>query len=305
MSARRSRFALATAVALLGACLSIDTFFFAARRVDGYRFDEADPEMDGDLSSPHPSIVPPELREEGFVTSDEGDTIHWVLARRPEAARGTVLFSHGNGPHLGRFWDRAELLWQLGFQVLLYDYPGFGRSSGSPSESGMYAAARATFAMLASRPDVDPTRLVLYGHSLGGAPTFELAARVRAAALGPRPAAVVGENVWCSMQEMIADGAFLDLPRELLSDLRFDNCAALASLRGARVLLLHGDRDRIVTLRQLELLVASAAEPPEVHVVSGAGHVDVAIYGGVGSGATAAAPVASPDYAAWLTALTP
>jgi fermentation-respiration switch protein FrsA (DUF1100 family) len=262
--------------------------------------------MDGDLSAPHPSIVPASLRDEGFVESELGDTIHWVLARQPEGeARGTIFFSHGNGPHLGRFWDRAELLWQLGFAVLVYDYPGFGRSSGRPSEPGLHAAARAALVMLAARPDVASGPIVLYGHSLGGAPTFELALATQRGDLDVPIAAVVGESVWCSIQEMIVDGAFLDLPRELLSDLRFDNCAALASLPGARVLLLHGARDRIVSARQLSLLVASAAAPPEVHVVPDAGHVDVSTVGGVTSTSAAAAPVASPDYAAWLGALTP
>jgi fermentation-respiration switch protein FrsA (DUF1100 family) len=305
------RWTISIGALALASCLGIDPFFFAARRVDGYRFDEPDPELDGDLSAPHASLVPASLREEGFARTTRGDDVHWVLARQPAGrARTTLLFSHGNGPHLGRSWDRVEVLWQLGYQVLAYDYPGFGRSTGEPSEAGLYEAAEAALAVLLARPDVDAARVVLYGHSLGGAPTFELAGRAQRSALGPAslagfvPFAVVGESAWCSIEAMIQDAAFLDLPRELLSRMRLDNCEDLAVLRGVPVMLLHGELDRVVPPRQLALLADGAAEPPIAHLVPGAAHVDVTVVGEPWDG-SASVPRPSAVFAGWMLELAP
>ena len=64
---------------------------------------------------------------------DLGDReVHYVYAHRPDAA-ATVLFSHGTTWHLGRYWERAEALWERGLNVMIYDYPGYGRSTGEPA----------------------------------------------------------------------------------------------------------------------------------------------------------------------------
>jgi dienelactone hydrolase len=60
---------------------------------------------------------------------------------------------------------------------LIYDCPGYGRSSGSPSEEGIFAAAQAALQHLVTLPDVDADRVLLMGYSLGGGPTYELASR--------------------------------------------------------------------------------------------------------------------------------
>ena len=302
-------------IALLASCVRVEDFFFAGQPADAYRWDEIDPSIDGDLSSPHPSLVPAALREEGFVRGNDDASLHWVFARQPDgAARATILFSHGNGPNLGRFWDRVEVMWQLGYQVLVYDYPGFGRSSGTPSEAGLYDAAARMLAMLGGRDDVDAERIVLYGHSMGCAATFEVAVRSMRGAIVSRRGdeerevharAVITESAWCSIEEMIRDGAFLDLPGELVSRLRFDNCARLGELRGVPVMLLHGRRDRVVPIRQLTLLDGAAAEPVIVHRVTDADHVNVSVVGEPWSGSDppSGVPRPSADYAEWLTSL--
>src|SRR5690606_27201649 len=163
----------ASAFALSG-CMNLDGFLFNPTRVDApYNFDEASPELDGDLDpeGPHASLVPAALRTEGFVESAEGDQIHWVFASRP-GARDTILYSHGNAHHLARYWDRVELLWQGGFNVMIYDYPGYGRSSGSPSEPGLLASAEAALTELLQQPGVNPDRIFVVGFSLGGAATY-------------------------------------------------------------------------------------------------------------------------------------
>jgi alpha-beta hydrolase superfamily lysophospholipase len=272
-----------------GGCLRIDSFFFAGEPIAEYRWDgDAPPELEGDLGAPHASIVPAADREEGFATLADGTPVHWVLARRPGATI-TLLYSHGNGPHLGRFWDRVERLWELGFHVLIYDYPGYGRSGGVASEQGMYDAIFAVWHQtIPSLPGIDRGRVALYGHSLGAGPALHLAAVLARSA--QRPLSVIAESTWCSVEAQIQDGAWLDLPGELLSDLEIDNCARIAELgRTLPVLLLHGSLDRVAHPRQARMLERAAGGPVELHVIDGAGHTDLP-------------NVAGADYTTWIHA---
>lgn len=265
-------------------CASLDGFLFAPERVEGYDFDGVDPRLDGELSDPHPSLVGPADRFEGFVTDAEGNRIHWVFARRP-GATDTFFYSHGRARHLGRYWDRIERLWSLGYHVLVYDYPGYGRSTGEPSERGLYASAVAAFSVLSTLPDVDPARVWLYGYSLGGAPTFELALRV----LTPPPRGLVSEAAFCSVGALVEDGAFLDLPASYVSSFEMDNCAKARAL-ALPVLLLHGTEDDFVVPRHAQRLKESAPAA-RLELVRGAGHDDIPT-------------VAGESYGGWLAELT-
>ncbi len=266
-------------------CVDAGSFFFAPRKVDGYDFDGTDPQLAGDLEPAHPSIVGPENRREGFVHTADG-AIHWVLAVQPGAS-DAILYSHGNAVHLGRYWDWVERLWSMGFTVMIYDYPGYGESDGSPSEEGVFAAGQAVLEQLASMPEAENARLWLYGYSLGGAPTFELAAR---AERGDAPAVtgMIGESVWCSVQDILQDSAEVDVPGSYFTRLVMDNCARMRELTTTPVMLMHGTADGVIPIRHLTLLEeADVAAPLTVHRVAGAGHTDLPL-------------VAGPDYDDWV-----
>ena len=305
---RRSGLVLLCLAVLASAssCLRVESFFFVGQRSDGYDFDHTDTRVDGDFSAPHPSIIPSDEREEGFAALEDGESVHWVFAHHARGPRTTILFHHGNGPHLGRFWDRVEVLFQLGYDVMLFDYPGFGRSSGTASEAGTAAASEAMLETLLAREDIDPTRIVLYGHSMGGAVALGLADRAEMGGFTTldgmpfQARGVVAESAWCSIEEMIRDAAFLDIPREVLTRLHFDGCAHAARLRSTPVLLLHGMRDRVVPLRQ-HILLARDAGPAAQSQVLDATHVDVMIAGGGGLDEEGV-PYASPRYEGWMTA---
>ncbi|MEZ4380168.1 MAG: alpha/beta hydrolase [Nannocystaceae bacterium] len=265
--------------AAASACLTIDPFFFNGRAVDGYDFDAdpPDPDLEGELEPAHPSRVPPEARVEGRL--DLGDReVHYVYAHRADAA-ATVLFSHGTTWHLGRYWDRAEALWERGLNVMIYDYPGYGLSTGEPAEAELFENAAAVLELLPTLPDYTPDRLALYGYSLGGAPTYELAAR-GARGEAPRADAVITEAAFCSSEAMIQDGTFIDMPGSFLTNNPFDNCARIAELTDVPVLILHGGADSFVVPRHAEMLEAAATGEVTVRIVPGADHSECALVGG-------------------------
>lgn len=265
-----------TIALVLSGCFDAGAFFFAPRRLDrAYDFDEVDPELEGDISEPHASIVGPDDREEGFLDAG-GLAIHWVLARR-EGATDAILYSHGNGVHLGHYWDRVERLWELGYTVLIYDYPGYGRSEGDPTEDGVYAAGQAALERLAEE---GIERIWLYGFSLGGAPTYELAARSERGD-APDVRGVISEGTFCSAEDLLEDGTQVGIDGHFITQVMLDNCARMRELRDTPVLILHGTDDRVVLVRHARLLSEAAiATPATVEIIEGATHLDVPLADG-------------------------
>ena len=129
-----------------------------------------------------PWLEPPDylgVQEIDFPTA-AGDRIHaWFSAPDDWSHRdGAALYSHGNGSNLSRLSGRSYR-WRESLEraVLLYDYPGYGKSSGHPTEAGCYAAGEAGFQWLRQIQNVPASEIVLIGESMGGAIAVELAMR--------------------------------------------------------------------------------------------------------------------------------
>jgi fermentation-respiration switch protein FrsA (DUF1100 family) len=189
------------------------------------------------------------------LTSADGTAIHaWFTAPpgwRPET--GAVLYSHGNGGNLShRQYAMARWRNELKTAVLIYDYPGYGKSGGRPTEAGCYAAGEAAFAWLVDEQKVPPGEIVLLGSSLGGAVATELATRHEHALL-------VLTGAFTSFSD-IAQKTVFWLPSRWLVSHRFDNLDKIARVKGP-VLIAHGTDDRTVPFRMGERLFERANEP--------------------------------------------
>ena len=281
--------ALLAALAAPTGCLNLDTFVYNNVKVDEYEWeakDPCDPDLLGELAvgaeehggpeaTCHASLVPPESRVEGFVDA-EGVQIHYVFAHRPDAV-STVLFSHGNRNHLGYYWDRAEILWEAGFNVLIYDYPGYGRSEGEPDEAGVYASAQAVADLLPSLPDVDLDRVFLYGYSLGGGPNYELALRGSDGELPFRPRGVASDAAWCNLDTMANEATQVGLDASYVLSQQFDNCKKIGELSpDIPVLINHGKKDGTVIFQNARFLRdAAVADDLTFHPIAAAAHHDM------------------------------
>jgi fermentation-respiration switch protein FrsA (DUF1100 family) len=159
----------------------------------------------------------------------------------------------------------AQLLTAVGFDVMLFDYRGYGRSSGRPDEEGTYRDAHAALEELRRRPGVDQSRIVYLGESLGGAVAIELAC-------AHEPAGLVLLSTFTSVREM-ARVHYSILPGPLVPNAY----PSLERIRDLHVplLVLHGDRDDIVPLEQGRELFDAAPGPKEMRVFAGAGHNDL------------------------------
>ncbi|HEV2921150.1 MAG TPA: alpha/beta hydrolase [Actinomycetota bacterium] len=187
-------------------------------------------------------------------------------ARPGPGVRGpAVLVCNGNGGDRSMRAPLAAALARMGLHVLLFDYRGYGGNPGHPSEDGLAADARAALDQLATRPEVDPARVVYFGESLGAAVALRLATE-------RPPAALVLRSPFASLAE-VGRLHYPLLPVSLLLRDRYDS-AALAGRLATPLLVLAGDRDQIIPVDHSRRLFAAAPQPKRLAVLDGADHND-------------------------------
>ncbi len=168
----------------------------------------------------------------------DGTALHgwYIPAANSDKA---LLFLHGNA---GNISDRAEsikIFHRLGFSILIFDYRGYGRSRGSPSEKGLYLDARAGWKQLRAK-GFKPAQITLFGRSLGGAVASRLATRVQ-------PAALVLESTFSSVRDM-ANQMLPLLSKLLYKRFRFDTVDNIRRIT-TPLLVLHSPDDEIIPFR--------------------------------------------------------
>ena len=208
-----------------------------------------------------PSSVGLRFRDVTFAAAD-GVALHgWLIAGEKPI---TLLYSHGNGGNIGDRVRIAKLLVdQLGVGVFMYDYRGYGRSHGAPSEAGLVSDAVGARAAL-FREGVRPEHLVYFGRSLGSAVTVDLA-------LAHPPRGVVLESPFASVRAMantVVPGA------GYLFRTRWDSLGKIGGLR-APLLVIHGEADEVVPFVQGQALFAAAPEPKTFVTLRGSRHYDL------------------------------
>jgi fermentation-respiration switch protein FrsA (DUF1100 family) len=204
------------------------------------------------------------------LTSADGTAIHgwWARPAGWEPSQGAMLYCHGNAGNLSH---RGEALrrWVdlLGVAVLIFDYPGYGKSGGIPTEAGCYAAADAACDWLTGVQQAPSERILLYGGSLGGAVAIDLASR--------RPhRALILVAAFASLADMARE-LFPLLPLRWLVRDRWDNLAKIRACP-TPVFIAHGTADRVVPFTHSQRLYAAASAPKRFFPMPGHDHNDPA-----------------------------
>lgn len=211
---------------------------------------------------------PPTSRcQDVSLTSADGTSIHaWWLPPESGETNRVVLLSHGNGANLSyRSQLMTDLQTHLKCGVLQFDYPGYGKSGGEPTEAGCYAAAEAAHAWLTGTKGVPADQIILHGESLGGGVATELATRHPARAL-------VLHSTFTSLPAA-AKARFWFLPCHMLMSNRFDSLSKLDRVK-CPVFVCHGTIDRTVPFAQAEEMFRAAGEPKRFVRRDGRGHND-------------------------------
>jgi fermentation-respiration switch protein FrsA (DUF1100 family) len=204
-----------------------------------------------DWIPPPPGLDP----EDVVLTGADGTRLHawWCAPRGWTPEQGAMLRCPGNAGNLSyRGQDALEWKRDRGTAVLLIDYPGYGRSSGKPSEAGCYAAADAAYDWLVNEQKVPAGRVLLYGESLGGAIAVDLAAR------RPHRALIVVSS-FTSFPDMAQARAPFLLAHYFVKN-KLDSLSKIGRCSGP-VFIAHGTADGLVPFSQGERLFAAVTAP--------------------------------------------
>lgn len=205
---------------------------------------------------PHPTLgaTPADwgmAYEDVNFSAADGVALHgWYIPR--EGAQQVLLFFHGNAGNIAHRGESVAIFHELGLDVFIFDYRGYGRSSGTPSEAGLYDDARGAWRYLTDTKSFDGRDIVIFGRSLGGAVAARLASETS-------PGAVIVESAFSSARD-VARAVFPLLSH--ITVLRFDFDAS-AYIRGvtAPVLVLHSREDEIMPYELGRRLYEAANEP--------------------------------------------
>jgi fermentation-respiration switch protein FrsA (DUF1100 family) len=220
---------------------------------------------------PHWLMTPADLdleAEDIWLTPEPEVRLHAWFFRHPEPL-ATLLFCHGNAGNVSHRLENAAYLLQTGFQVLLFDYRGYGHSSGEPSEQGLYRDAAAAWVHLVERADTAGAPRIIFGRSLGGAVAVDLATYVE-------PDALIIESTFTSIHTLARLIFAVPLPA---LPVKYDSLSKIGQLR-TELLVIHGDRDELIPFGEGRMLFEAAPEPKTWYPIPGAGHNDTYLIGG-------------------------
>jgi fermentation-respiration switch protein FrsA (DUF1100 family) len=186
-----------------------------------------------------------------------------------------IMYCHGNKWHMDFYWQRAKLLahtgGKLNYGVLMIDYRGYGLSEGEPTENGLYADVDAALAWLKLK-GLTKERLVLYGFSVGSAPTCELTSKPRSLA----PSKIILETPFASAEVMANDGSGLNMPASFFTNLKIDNAEEIKTI-SQPLCWIHGTNDNFLGIKTHGEVVYKnhGGTYKEAHRIDGADHGEV------------------------------
>jgi uncharacterized protein len=206
----------------------------------------------------------PDPIEDAEFTSADGTKLHGWYAPHDDP-KAVVLVAHGNAGNVTHRYELLRGLNRAGASVLVFDYRGYGRSEGKPTETGVLADARAARSWLAKRAGVSERDIVLFGESLGGGVQVDLAASD-----GARGLILLG--TFTSVPDVAAHH-YPWVPVRYLLRTRLDSISKIAQYHDP-LLQIHGSHDSIVPRSLAERLFEVANEPKQLLVIEGADHND-------------------------------
>jgi len=205
--------------------------------------------------------------EEYFISMPDGIEINALLFKTQQPSKGLIIYFHGNADNLQRWGEYAADLTPFGYQVLMVEYRGYGKSEGKPGEKEFYSDAETVLKW--ATKNIPYNRLVLYGRSLGSAVASNLA-------VNSQPDLLILETPFDELR-----GVVYPIFKPVLSFFpgryTFSNKENLSKIK-CEVLILHGTEDWVVPMSSAVQLKPFMKETDDFVIIEGGGHNDLKEY---------------------------
>ncbi len=209
-----------------------------------------------------PGEIGLEFEDVYFLSSDGIKLNGWYIPAGE--SRATVLFCHGNAGNISHRLETIDVFCGIGLDVFIFDYRGYGKSQGSPTEEGLYLDAQAAYTYLIDKRSLNQGSIVVYGKSLGANVAVELCSRVK-------PAALISESAFTSALAM-GKKLFPFIPVKWLITIKYDALSKIKDIIFPK-LIIHSEDDEIIPFHHGRKLFEAAPEPKEFYPMRG-GHND-------------------------------
>jgi uncharacterized protein len=198
---------------------------------------------------------------EHFIKTEDGETLNAILFKSPTPSKGFILYFHGNAGNLQRWGQYAIDFTQLGYDVLMIDYRGYGKSTGTPSEKDFYQDAQTVLNW--SKENIPFTQLIIYGRSLGSAVASHLASE-------NTPALLILETPFDEIKSVVYS-PIRPIVSLLPSRNHFPNNIFLQKVKCKKVIF-HGTNDWVVPFSSAMKLKPLLSSEDKFFVIEGGGH---------------------------------
>jgi fermentation-respiration switch protein FrsA (DUF1100 family) len=219
------------------------------------------------------ALTPKDLHldhEEIHFSTEDGMRLHgWLFPLEGEPP--IILFFHGNAGNISHRLDNVRLLLDHGLQVFIFDYRGYGKSAGTPSETGLYADGLAAYDYLVKKRGVTPGQIVLFGRSIGAAVAIDLALKREVGSL-------IMEGAFTSTRDMAKSMGLFRLISYFLPP-HYNAFEKIPRVDTPK-LIIHGEKDEIVPFAMGQKLFKAAKMPKYFYPLKRAGHNDTYVEGG-------------------------
>lgn len=201
--------------------------------------------------------------EDVWIETEDNERLHsWFFPN--DSAEYVVVLSHGNAGNISNRIDIAKFLQEAGFSVLIYDYRGYGQSSGQPNEEGLYLDIEAVVSYLKSEKGFTEQSMIMYGRSMGGAVASYAATKFNVAGL-------VIDSTFKNLKSMVSE--LYPFVPVILAKYEFPNELYLRNISGIPVMVMHSPGDTLIDISHGKYLYQIIAEPKKFVELRG-GHND-------------------------------
>jgi fermentation-respiration switch protein FrsA (DUF1100 family) len=200
-----------------------------------------------------------------FKTKDNVVLNGWFFpAPLEEPNEFSILYFHGGFGNISHRLPVIEFLHKLGLKIFIFDYRGYGKSDGKPSEEGLYLDGQAAYDLMINQ-NINPSKIIFYGESIGAAVAIDLAQREKCAG-------IITLGAFTNVKQM-AQAFFRFIPSVLFRS-NYDNISKIDKIRSP-ILIVHGTADKIVPYEQAGILFKKANDTKYFYKVEGAGNSDL------------------------------